>query len=77
MKLEILGPGCIRCHRLAENTRAAVQALGLEAEVIKVEDIEAIMRYGVLSTPALVVDGEVRLSGRVATANEIRQLLTA
>jgi len=77
MKLEILGPGCVRCQRLAENTKAAVAALGLEADVVKVEDIATIMSYGVMATPALVVDGQVRLSGRVASAAEIGQLLTA
>ncbi len=75
MKLEILGPGCKRCQQLAENTKAAVDALGVQAEVVKVTDIQAIMGYGIMATPALVVDGQVRLSGRVATSDEIRDLL--
>ncbi len=75
MKLEILGPGCKRCQQLAENTKAAVAALGVQADVVKVTDIQAIMGYGIMATPALVVDGQVRLSGRVATAAEIRELL--
>ncbi len=75
MKLEILGPGCKRCQQLAENTKAAVEALGVQAEVVKVTDIQAIMGYGIMATPALVVDGQVRLSGRVATSEEIRDLL--
>ncbi len=75
MKLEILGPGCKRCQILAENTKAAVAELGLDAEIVKVEDMQAIMSYGVLSTPALVVDGQVRLAGHIATPRQIRELL--
>ncbi len=75
MKLEILGPGCKRCQLLAENARAAVAELGLDAEVVKVEDMQAIMAYGVMSTPALVVDGQVRLAGHIATPRQIRELL--
>ncbi len=77
MKLEILGPGCKRCQLLAENARAAVAALGLDAEVVKVEDMQAILAYGVMSTPALVVDGQVRLAGHIATARQIQELLEA
>ncbi len=75
MKLEILGPGCKRCQLLAENARAAVAELGIDAEVVKVEDMRAIAAYGVLSTPALVVDGQVRLVGHIATPRQIRELL--
>ncbi len=75
MKLEILGPGCKRCQILAENTKAAVAALGIDAEVVKVEDMQAILAYGVMSTPALVVDGQVRLAGHIATPRQIRELL--
>ncbi len=77
MKLEILGSGCERCRLLTENTKAAVAELGIEAEVVKVEDMQAIMAYGVMSTPALVVDGHVRLAGHVATPRQIRELLEA
>ena len=75
MRLEILGPGCKRCQQLADNTSAALRALGLEAELVKVTDIQTIMGYGIMATPALVVDGQVRLSGRVATPEEIGRLL--
>ncbi len=75
MKLEILGPGCKRCQILAENTKAAVAELGIDAEVVKVEDMRAIMAYGVMNTPALVVDGQVRLAGHIATPRQIRELL--
>ncbi len=75
MKLEILGPGCKRCQILAENAKAAVAELGIDAEVVKVEDVQAIMAYGVMNTPALVVDGRVRLAGHIATPRQIRELL--
>ena len=71
MKLEILGPGCKRCQMLAENTRVAVAELGIDAEVVKVEDMQAIMAYGVMSTPALVVDGKVVFSGKTTSVAEI------
>lgn len=77
MKLEILGPGCERCRLLAQNTKAAVAELGINAEVVKVEDMQAIMAYGVMSTPALVVDGQVRLAGHVATTRRIREIIEA
>ncbi len=77
MKLEILGSGCERCRLLTENTKAAVAELGIEAEVVKVEDMQAILAYGVMSTPALVVDGQVRLAGHIATPRQIRELLEA
>jgi small redox-active disulfide protein 2 len=76
MKLEILGPGCKRCQLLAENAQAAVAELGLEAEVVKVEDMQIIMSYGVMSTPALVVDGQVRLAGHIATPRQIREIIS-
>lgn len=75
MKIEILGPGCQRCQQLADNTRVAVQTLGLDAEVVKVEDMQAILGYGIMATPALVVDGQVRLSGKVVPASHIEALL--
>jgi len=77
MRLEILGPGCKRCQLLAENTQAAVAELGLDAEVVKVTDMQAILAYGVMATPALVVDGQVRLAGHIATPHQIRALLEA
>ena len=64
-KLQILGTGCSKCKALAEQTEKAAKAVGLEYELEKVTDIEKIMAFGVLSTPALAVDGEVKVSGRV------------
>lgn len=76
MRIEILGPGCANCEKLAENTRQAVADLDVEAEVVKVSNIVEITSRGVLMTPALVVDGEVKASGRVLTPAQIRDLLT-
>jgi small redox-active disulfide protein 2 len=75
MKIEIFGTGCAKCKTLYENTKAAVQEKGIEAEIVKVEDIPAIMKHGVMSTPALVVDGQVKFSGKVASIGEIMGLL--
>ena len=75
MKIEILGTGCAKCKTLYENTRAAVQEKGIEAYIIKIEDIQSIMKYGVMSTPALVVDGKVIFSGKTASVGEIKGVL--
>ena len=75
MKIEILGTGCAKCKTLYENTKKALEESGTSAEVVKVEDIPSIMKYGVMSTPALVVDGQVKLSGKVASVVEIMGLL--
>lgn len=75
MKIEVLGTGCAKCKTLYENTVRAVDLSGKSADVVKVEDIPSIMKYGVVSTPALVVDGKVKFSGKVATAGEIAEML--
>lgn len=75
MKLEVLGTGCAKCKTLHENVKKAVEISGKEAEIVKVEDIPTIMKYGVMSTPALVKDGKVLFSGKLATAEEIVGLL--
>jgi small redox-active disulfide protein 2 len=74
-KLQILGPGCPKCRQLAENTEASARALGLECEIEKVTDINQITKYGVMMTPALVVDGEVKLVGKAPGVDEIKGLL--
>lgn len=76
MKIQILGTGCTKCKQLTGNAEAAVRELGLPYELEKVTDIQDIMRFGVLATPALAVDGKVKLVGKVATAAEIRALLS-
>lgn len=77
MIIKILGPGCNNCKKLERVTRDALDQLGLDAEVEKVEDYAAIMGYGVMATPGLVVDEKVLVSGRVPKPAEVKQLLTA
>lgn len=71
----MLGTGCTSCKKLQENVAEAVSKLGLSADVKKVEDLAEIMGYGVMTTPGLVVDGEVRVSGRVPSVSEIVDIL--
>ncbi len=75
MKIEVLGSGCANCKKLEENTRTACKELGLTAKIIKVQDFKKIASYGVMATPALVVDGEVKIYGRVPDVKEIKELL--
>jgi small redox-active disulfide protein 2 len=75
MKIEILGTGCAKCKTLYENAKKAVEESGKNAEIIKVEEIPKIMAYGVMSTPALVIDGQVKFSGKVASIGEIMGIL--
>ena len=76
MEIKILGTGCAKCAALEKATREVVAELNLNASVAKVDDIMEIMTYGVMTTPALVVDGKVVVKGRVPSANEIKQFLT-
>jgi small redox-active disulfide protein 2 len=75
--VKVLGPGCTNCQNLDRATRAALDELGIEAAVEKVTDFGAIAGYGVMSTPGLVVDDQVVLSGRVPSVAQIRELLVA
>jgi small redox-active disulfide protein 2 len=75
MTIQILGTGCTKCQQLTENAKAAAQELGLDFELEKVTDILKIIEYGVMATPALAVDGKVKLVGKVASPAEIRELL--
>lgn len=77
MKLQILGSGCAKCKTLGQHTEAAAQALGLEYEMEKVTDMNAIIDAGVMSTPALAVNGQVRSTGKVLSVDEIKTLLNA
>jgi small redox-active disulfide protein 2 len=74
-KLQILGTGCPKCLKLTENTEAAAKELGLEYELVKVKEINQIMAFGVMLTPALAVDGVVKSSGKVLSADEIKKLI--
>ena len=75
MKIEILGTGCPKCKLLEENAKKAVAELGIDAEVCKVTDISEIVGYGVMSTPAIVVEGEVKAHGRIPDTEEIKKWL--
>jgi small redox-active disulfide protein 2 len=74
-KIQILGTGCPKCKTLMANAEAAVQALGVEAQVEKVDKIADIMKFGVMVTPALVVDGVVKSAGKVLSSDEIKKFL--
>lgn len=74
-RIEVLGTGCAKCKKLFEATQQAVKALGVEAEVVKVEDIQKILSYGILMTPGLVVDGQVKASGRIPPDDELKKLI--
>ncbi len=76
MKIEILGVGCPKCKRLTANAEAAVKELGIQAEIGKVTDIDKIIAYGVMMTPALVVDGTVVSAGKVLSKDEIKKILS-
>ena len=75
MKLQILGTGCAKCNALTLATQQAAQALGLPCELEKITDLKQIMAFGVMLTPALVVDGKVKVSGKVPSVDEIKKLL--
>lgn len=76
MRVEILGTGCPNCKRLAANTEAAIEELGLQAEIEKITDIDQITGYGVMMMPALVIDGTVVSAGKLLNKDEIKKLLT-
>ena len=75
MKIQILGTGCPKCKKLAENAEAAARELGIDYELVKVTDINEIMAFGVMITPALAVDGDVKVAGRVPKVEAIRGML--
>jgi len=75
MKIEILGTGCLRCKNLEANVKMAVEKAGKRAEVIKVTDIKEILAYGIMGTPALVIDGKVMAQGRIPSVDEIVKML--
>lgn len=74
-KIAILGPGCAKCHQLAANARAAAEAAGVVFEIKSITKVDQILKHGVLTTPALMIDGQVRVVGRVAGVEEIRAML--
>lgn len=75
MKIQILGAGCPKCNALERNAREALEKTGIQADIEKVTDLDAIMEMGVMVTPALAVDGEVKKAGKVMTAEEIAAII--
>jgi len=75
IEIKVLGSGCSKCKSLEQNTREAVEKLGINATIIKVDDIVEIMNYGIMTTPALVIDGKVALKGKTASVQELSALL--
>ena len=71
MKIEILGTGCPKCKKTAANAEKAVKELGVDAEIVKVDKIDDIMNYGVMMTPALAIDGEVKIAGKIPDPKQI------
>lgn len=74
-KIQILGTGCTKCMKLTENAEKAAREAGIEFEIQKVQDIKEIMNYGVMMTPGLAIDGEVKAVGKVLSVEEIKKLL--
>ena len=74
-KIQILGTGCPKCKKLTENAEAAAKALGIQYEIQKVTDINDIMKFGVMLTPAIVVDDKVKVVGKVPSPDEIKKML--
>ncbi len=76
MKIEVLGIGCPKCQKTKENIREALTGTGTEAEIIEVKDLKSIADYGVMMTPAVVIDGEVKIVGKVPGVEQIKSYLT-
>jgi len=76
MKLQILGTGCAKCIALTQATEQAAQTLGVPYELEKITDLNRIMSFGVMMTPALVVDGKVKVSGKIPSVDDLKKLLT-
>lgn len=75
MKIQVLGTGCAKCKQLAANAEKAIAELGVQATVEKVEDLREIMKFGVMTTPALIVDGKVRSAGKVLSSQDVKRFL--
>lgn len=77
MVIKILGSGCTNCHKLEELARRAAQELGIDATIEKVTDFRDIMAFGIMTTPGLVVDEQVRVAGRVPAYDDVKRILSA
>jgi small redox-active disulfide protein 2 len=73
VKIEILGTGCSKCNKTKEMVEKAVKETGVDAEIVKVEDFDKILGYGVMVTPALVIDGDVKVAGKVPSVDDIKK----
>lgn len=76
LEIKILGTGCAKCNSLEKLTRKAIDELGIEADIEKVEDIMKIMEYGIMRTPGLLVNGEIKVSGSLPSESEMKTILT-
>lgn len=77
MKIEIVGPGCGRCIATEKNVKEAVKQLGIQAEIAKVTDVAEFAKKGVMFTPGVIVDGQIKVSGKIPTVDEIKQILSS
>ena len=77
LKIQILGTGCPKCKKLAENAESAVKLLGGDFEIEKITDIKDIISFGVMTTPALAIDGQIKTAGRVPSVEEIKKILSS
>ena len=75
MKIEVLGTGCSKCRTAEKNVKKAIEELGIQAEVVKIEDLQEIIDRGVMMTPAVIVNGEVKIVGHTPTVNEIKKII--
>jgi len=76
LKIKVYGPGCKNCVNLADNVKKALEETGVEAEIVKVEDMKEIVEAGIMSTPAIGIDDEVKIKGKVASVEEIKELIS-
>lgn len=77
MKIEVVGPGCARCVMTEKNVQEAVRQLGITAEIVKVTNVAEFARKGVMFTPGVIVDGQVKVSGKIPTVDELKKVLSA
>ena len=75
MKIQVMGPGCAKCNQVADNAANAAAELGIECEIEKITDFNDMMKYGVMMTPALAIEGDVKCVGKVPTVDEIKSML--
>lgn len=76
MKIEVLGSGCAKCNKVKDIVEKVVNEAGIDAEIVKVEDINKILDYGVMVTPGLVIDGDVKIAGKIPSEDKVREWLT-